>query len=166
MKKTTLFIILILTVLFISIIYYQNSLTKTKITSSTVKTPTGMVVEEQIKEENKEEITPIEEITPVEVIKEEEKPFPETFLTNTECVNGREITFTLNNILKKKIMPGKMTFYAAGYTLRNAVCDKEELNPEESTNCKLDFNIKLNKIIKFTIAYPGKSESVNIDCGK
>ena len=164
MKKSNLFIILIVVILGI-LIYYQGSLTKEKITSSTIKA-TGSVIKEIEKETEKTEESPI-----IKEIIEEKEPvieekFPKTFLTEAMCINGKEITFTLNNILKKKIETSKLTFYAAGYTLRNPVCDKPWLNPEESSNCKLSLRIKLNKLIKFTIAYPGNSQSVNIDCGR
>ncbi len=157
MKKINLVMVLVLIVLGI-LIYYQNDLTKDRITSSTIKTPTGSVVQEI----EKEEVEPVIKEEIEEVIEEK---FPETFLTDVKCIGGKEIIFTLNNILReKKIETLKLTFYAAGYTIRNPICDKQELNPKESTDCRLNIRFKLNKIIKFTIAYPAKSQSVNIDC--
>lgn len=154
MKKFTLFTIFTLIIVSILLVYFQGSLTKSKITSSTIKTPTGMVVEEQ---EQVEEI-------PVTEVKKETINEPETFLTNAKCIDGKEITFTLNNIVKKEIEPFKLTFYVAGRTIRNPVCDKQNLNPNESTNCKITLNFKFNKLIPFTISYPGKSQTININC--
>lgn len=157
MKTITIFIILILVILSISLIYFQSSLTKSKITSSTVKTPTGMITEKQQQISNTETIEEKEEIV-------KETSISETFLTNAKCIDGKEITFTLNNIVKKEIEPSKLVFYAAGRTIRNPVCDKQNINPGESTNCKIALNFKFNKVIAFTISYPGKSQTVNVNC--
>ncbi len=154
------------------IVFIISIITIFLIISSNVKEP---MIEEEIIEETSPEIEklgeefvekPIEEVPEETVIEEEvieEKP--KTFISEEECKDG-VISLNLNNLYEDKINVKWSTFFCSGKIMVRPGCDKESLEPGESTFCSNVCSFPRKNRIRVAIAiYKHTTVGTTVDCG-
>lgn len=115
---------------------------------------------EEVVEEVKEEVPIEEEVT--EVI---EKPVVKTFISNEKCEDGI-ISLNLNNLFNDTINVKWSTFFISGKININPGCDKESLEPGESTFCNNVGVFPRKGLRRVAIAiYKHTTIGVTVDCG-
>lgn len=124
-------------------------------------------VEKPIKEEAKEELK--EEKVTIEIIEEEpeviEPPIVKTIISNEKCENGI-ITLTLNNLFNDTINIKMSTFFISGKINPIPGCDKESLEPGESTFCSNVGRFPRRGRRRVAIAiYKHTTVGATVDCG-
>lgn len=109
-----------------------------------------------------EEPAPVEEETREPV---EEQPKTLETLSQAKCEDGY-MSVVLTNTFDEAFSTVGLTWWITGKLNQNIQCDKEILQPGESTSCPKLNNYKLGGLRRITVYIFSKPYSVTVDCGK